>query len=165
LATLVGTLLLLRLSIAIAALIFSLASLLVLRLSIRVAALFLRLPLLLLLLLIVLLALGLILVVGLLPLFAVLCPLTPTALSVYLHDRAQQGHDGENEQKGKSISVINFHDYLHRERGCGESDFITLDCNSHSFIPNFEIRDARFNSTTRSNTIWSLTRPYQAAGY
>ncbi len=113
-----SSLLFLRLSFAIAALIFGLAALLVLRLPIRVAALFLRLPFLLLCLLIVLsLPLSLILVVALLPLFAVLCPLTPTALSIYLPHCAQQGHDAENEQKGKSINVINFHDYLHRERG------------------------------------------------
>ena len=77
------------------------------------SALIFRLPFLLLFLLIVLsLALSLILVVALLPLFAVLCSLTPTALSVYSHRRTQQGDDAENEQKGKSINVISFHDYL-----------------------------------------------------
>jgi len=112
-----SSLLLLRLSFAIAALIFSLAPLLVLRLSIGVPALFLRLSSLLLFLLVVLpLALGLILVVALLPLFAVLCPLTPTALSVYFDHRAQHGHDAENEQKGKSIDVIHCHDYLQFRR-------------------------------------------------
>jgi membrane protein implicated in regulation of membrane protease activity len=48
----------------------------------------------------------------LLRLAAVFLSLVRTALRVHDAARAHHGYDRENEQKGKSISVVTFHDYL-----------------------------------------------------